>query len=102
MTSLRQLPAARVEAAVTVAGDTVHLRLRNPSKALAFQVAVAARDAKGRKIEPQMWSANYIELMPGEQRELTAELLNKPGSGVSVTVSGWNIKPVTAKAMAKR
>lgn len=102
MTSLRQLPAARVEAAVTVAGDTVHLRLRNPSKALAFQVAVAARDAKGRKIEPQMWSANYVELMPGEQRELTAELLHKPGSGLSVTISGWNIKPVTAKAMAKR
>ncbi|HZY63122.1 MAG TPA: glycosyl hydrolase family 2, partial [Edaphobacter sp.] len=102
MTALRQLPAARVEAMASVNGDTVRLRLRNPSNALAFQVSVAVRDAKGQKIEPQMWSANYIELMPGEQRELVAELPHKAQSGLMVMVSGWNIKPITATTTASK
>jgi exo-1,4-beta-D-glucosaminidase len=98
LTGLRQLPLSRVEAELRLAGDgrwVVHLR--NPSKALAFQVAVAAVDESGQDIAPMPWSDNYIELMPGETRTLTAKA---PGRipGASLVVSGWNIKTATIRA----
>jgi exo-1,4-beta-D-glucosaminidase len=109
MTALNSLPPARVEATMIVKGGTLHLRLKNSSKELAFQLSAQARDARGEKITPQMWSSNYIELMPGEERELNAEFPEhlKNQNNLSVTVSGWNVKTVTAttisqKAMAER
>ncbi|HEY4878633.1 MAG TPA: hypothetical protein VIH97_05890, partial [Candidatus Acidoferrales bacterium] len=41
------------------------------------------------------WEDNYIELMPGETRELTAQYLRGTAvfGGVDLTVSGWNFEP---------
>jgi exo-1,4-beta-D-glucosaminidase len=59
---------------------------------LAFQVAVSAVGADGKDITPVLWSDNYIELMPGETRDLSATLpANVNTNRTSVVVSGWNI-----------
>lgn len=111
MTTLTSLPKARVEAELKTAKSrdrkTVELRLHNPSKALAFQVAVSARDAHGDDITPVVWSDNYIELMPGETRVLETVLpANVPENAV-IVMSGWNMSGQTlnlasAKTVAGR
>jgi exo-1,4-beta-D-glucosaminidase len=97
MKELMSLPKAKIDARLAIAenGKTLQLRLRNDSKALAFQVAVAARNAHGEDIVPTTWSDDYIELMPGETRTLTATLpLKAPGDSI-VDLSGWNISEQT-------
>jgi exo-1,4-beta-D-glucosaminidase len=82
---------------VTTSDDrkTLQVRLQNDSKALAFQVAVAVRDAQGEDIAPATWSDNYVELMPGEARVLRAALPSRAAEGAVVVVSGWNIAEQT-------
>jgi exo-1,4-beta-D-glucosaminidase len=111
MTVLEKLPTAKVEAAshleTSADGKTVQIRLHNSSKALAFQVSVAARDTHGEDIVPAVWSDNYVELMPGESRTLIATLPAGAAEGAVVVVSGWNIPEQTlhlssAKMVASR
>jgi exo-1,4-beta-D-glucosaminidase len=98
LTALRQLPEAKVESTLHVESDgTWTVRLHNPSKALAFQVAVDGVGKDGQDISPMPWSDNYVELMPGETRILSAKPLSAE-SGASVVVSGWNIPSETLKA----
>ena len=52
-----------------------------------------ANDA-GDLVAPVLWSDNYIELLPGESRTLTAVLPSAP-SRVEVRLSGWNIPEQT-------
>ncbi|WP_446744532.1 glycosyl hydrolase 2 galactose-binding domain-containing protein [Silvibacterium acidisoli] len=100
MSALRSLPAAHIEAESHLlhsqAGETVEVRLHNPSKALAFQVAVAAKSKDGEDITPVLWSDNYVELLPGESMTLTAQLPQHV-AGASIEVSGWNINSSTLR-----
>ena len=103
LTALDSLPVAdplHVSAEVERRGEgaEVRIQLHNPSKNLAFQVRLAIRH-KNEDMEtlPVFWSDNYIELMPGEQRTVTAQYL-KSGAiegNSELTVSGWNVKTET-------
>jgi exo-1,4-beta-D-glucosaminidase len=45
------------------------------------------------------WDDNYVSLMPGEQRVITAtyeDAANRP-TAPGVKVDGWNVKPTTVK-----
>ncbi len=75
--------------------EITHVVLQNPSKNLAFFVRLKVdKGVKGDEILPVVWEDNYISLMPGEKREVTAtyrasELgTSKP----AVEVSGWNVE----------
>jgi exo-1,4-beta-D-glucosaminidase len=102
MTALRNLPPAHITATTRSEGTLVHLHVSNPSQALAFQVSVELEDAQGAKLPRITWSDNYIELMPGEECDLTAlvpsdilsrvELKGKPEW--KVKIEGWNVSPV--------
>jgi len=104
MTALANLPAARLKAGAQVAGQIVHLRISNASKALAFQVAAELDDEHGARLPRITWSDNYVALMPGEERELTASipadmLVNAKGAaGWKVKVGGWNTEAVSVAA----
>ena len=109
MTELMSLPKTKVTAHVMASaeGRTVQVRLQNESKSLAFQVSVAVRDAHREDIAPVMWSDNYVSLMPGESRVLTATLPPHTPQNAVVVVSGWNIPEQTLhlsseKAIASR
>lgn len=51
---------------------------------------------------PVLWEDNYIELMPGESREITAEFPKHDAlrAGARLSVTGWNIEPSTVPIAA--
>jgi exo-1,4-beta-D-glucosaminidase len=102
LTALQNLPKAKLEASgrsvSTAGGPEVRLTLKNPSDHLAFQVRFGVRK-KGQDAEilPVFWDDNYIELMPGESREISARYLRTTdiSEPLEMTVAGWNIETIT-------
>jgi exo-1,4-beta-D-glucosaminidase len=101
MTALNRLPKVRLEAAARyekdAAGDRVRVTLRNPSPDLAFQVHVGVRRAgEDEEVLPVLWEDNYLALMPGESKALTARYLKKGvlGERGMLVVDGWNVDPL--------
>jgi exo-1,4-beta-D-glucosaminidase len=94
LTALANLPAAKLMATAVVSktsrGREVRVELENPSSALAFQVSAAVRSSKGELIAPVIWSDNWIELVPGEKRVLTALLPESGAEAPVVEIGSWN------------
>ena len=71
-----------------------HVTLENPSKNLAFFVRLKVdKGPKGEEILPVVWEDNYISLLPGEKRQVTATYrASELGAAKpSVEVKGWNV-----------
>jgi exo-1,4-beta-D-glucosaminidase len=69
--------------------------LENPSKSIAFFVRLKLDNGKGgEEILPVVWQDNYISLLPGEKREITATYrANNMGvTKPDVEVGGWNVE----------
>lgn len=94
MQDLKSLPRADIKATMFIHGRELQVHLENPSHALAFQVEVIGKNAKGEMIIPLLWSDDFVELMPGEHRDLTATLPAN-SEGTNVVVSGWNTNTLT-------
>ena len=76
-TSLAQLPKVKLKVSERTErkgeDSFTHVTLENPSKNLAFFVRLkVSKGAKGEEILPVVWEDNYISLLPGEKREVTA------------------------------
>jgi exo-1,4-beta-D-glucosaminidase len=99
LTALANLPPAkllaRAEIESTPRGREVRLYLDNESSALAFQLHAAVRTQSGGLIAPVLWSDNWIELVPGESRTLTALLPDGADAPAVVQLEGWNVAPET-------
>jgi exo-1,4-beta-D-glucosaminidase len=99
LTALDSLPSAgRIEVATSredgTSGALVRVRLRNPSDHLAFQVRLGIHHSReNTEILPVLWQDNYMELMPGESREIVAQFPSPDAlRGESeLTIDGWNI-----------
>jgi exo-1,4-beta-D-glucosaminidase len=94
LTALTSLPPAKLVAHVelekTARGREMRVTLENPSAALAFQVSAAVRTQSGGLIAPVIWSDNWIELVPGEKRVLTAVLPEGGADAAVVQIASWN------------
>ena len=69
--------------------------IENPSNSLAFFVRLKVdKGVKGDEILPVLWQDNYISLLPGEKREVTATYrASELGTAKpAVEVSGWNVE----------
>ena len=103
LTALQSLPSAGkldISAATEQAreGPLVRVNLHNPSDHLAFQIQIAIRRKNADdEILPVLWQDSYIELMPGESREIAAQFLSADAlhGDTELTVTGWNIEPAT-------
>jgi exo-1,4-beta-D-glucosaminidase len=102
MTALGSLPVAHIAATVHTFGNLIRVHLTNPSTKLAFQIAVEVRDERGERLPRATWTDNYIELMPGEERELMASIPSDMISGAGskraewkVKIEGWNTAALT-------
>jgi exo-1,4-beta-D-glucosaminidase len=102
-TALQDLPPAKVTTALTseVKGsDHVdHVTLENTSSHLAFFVHLTVLKGKdGADVKPIFWEDNYVTLMPGEKREITATYDAKLLRGATPTIQmdGLNL-PEAAK-----
>jgi len=101
-TALEKLPRVRLAATTVMeSGEQspqVRVKLLNPSTNLAFQVRLGIRNhGDSMEILPVLWDDNYIELLPGESREISARYLASDALERSpeLTVAGWNIEPLT-------
>ena len=69
--------------------------LANPSNSVAFFVRLkVTRGTGGPEILPVIWQDNYISLLPGEKREITATY-HASSMGTAkpeIEVSGWNVQ----------
>jgi exo-1,4-beta-D-glucosaminidase len=75
--------------------EITHVTLENPSKSLAFFVRLKVdKGIKGEEILPVVWEDNYISLLPGEKREVTATYrASELGAAKpAVEVSGSNVE----------
>ena len=102
LSALTHLPPAQVtahaEITATPAGRELRVELENGKSALAFQLHAAARTADGGLIAPVFWEDNWIELVPGERRTLTALLPEDAPAAVRVEIDGWNVAPAAIAA----
>ena len=98
-TALSQLPKVKLRVAdhTERKGEEAitHVTLENPSKSLAFFVRLKVnKDKGGDEILPVLWQDNYISLLPGEKRDVTA-MYRAQTLGTSqpaVEISGWNVE----------
>jgi exo-1,4-beta-D-glucosaminidase len=89
MRALNTLPKVHVEAAMTAQKNGAQVTVENTGPALAF--AVRLKIVSGdEEVLPVLWEDNYIALMPGEKRTLTAQFETK--KPVTLAVSGWNVE----------
>lgn len=104
LTALTHLPTATVQASAELvhdkSGRQIQLHLSNSSNALAFQVRVVVRTPSGDLVAPVIWSDDWIELVPGESRTLTATLPDNAPANAVVKLSGWNIASQTLVPVA--
>ena len=98
-TALAQLPKVKLKVSDRTErkGEESYTQvtLENPSKNLAFFVRLkVSRGAKGEEILPVVWRENYVSLLPGEKREITATYRTRElGTAKPVVeVSGWNVE----------
>jgi exo-1,4-beta-D-glucosaminidase len=81
--------------------DVTRVTVRNPSSHLAFFIHLRVnKNEHGAEILPVLWQGNYFELMPGEEREVTASYSKGALQGAKpyVAVNGWNVAPVSVAA----
>jgi exo-1,4-beta-D-glucosaminidase len=98
-TALAQLPKLKLKVTShteSKGADSVTLvTVENPSKSLAFFVHLKVnKGANGEEILPVVWQDNYISLLPGEKRELSATYQTSAlgTSKAAVEVTGWNVE----------
>jgi len=99
MTALAGLPSTNVEwkSEIERRGEEeiVHIHMRNAGAKVAFLVRADLKHAHNREeIAPVLWDDNYIALLPGESRTLTATLrMRDLGTAAPfISVEGWNVK----------
>jgi exo-1,4-beta-D-glucosaminidase len=98
-TALSQLPKVKLKISERSEKkgeeEITHVTVENPSKSLAFFVRLKVeKSTKGEEILPVVWEDNYISLLPGEKREITASYRASElgGAKPAVEVSGWNVE----------
>ncbi len=102
-TALRSMPAAKVRATARfVHGATgtaeARMTLTNPGKTIAFFLRLQIVGASGEEALPVFWGDNYISLMPGETRTLSATYRARDLRGTPrVIITGWNVPRVAAR-----
>jgi exo-1,4-beta-D-glucosaminidase len=98
LTALARLPKAQIKASSRTERrgpeSITHVTVENPGSALAFFLRLkVVKGAGGDEVLPVLWQDNYVSLLPGEKRELTATYRTKELGGTKpvVEVSGFNV-----------
>jgi exo-1,4-beta-D-glucosaminidase len=98
-TALAQMPKTKLNVSSRTqregAESITHVTLENPGKNVAFFVRLKVNKGKGgEEILPVVWQDNYVSLLPGEKREITATYRSSElgTSKAEVEVKGWNVE----------
>jgi exo-1,4-beta-D-glucosaminidase len=102
-TALRSMPPAAVNARAVFSRSGVtgqaRVTLTNPGKSIAFFLRLQVTGKGGEEALPVLWEDNYVTLLPGESRTLTASyrIRDLGGARPQVVVTGWNIHRAFAR-----
>jgi exo-1,4-beta-D-glucosaminidase len=102
-TALRSIPAAAVNATARFSsrGGTGQARvtLKNPGRSIAFFMRLQVTGRGGEEALPVLWEDNYVSLLPGETRVVTAtyRVRDLGGAPPKVVVTGWNVHRAIAR-----
>ena len=113
LTGLNSLPQIKLQASAVVQKSAgaergkAHVRVKNPSASMAFQIRLRLADRKeNNDVVPVLWDDNYFSLLPGEERIISAtyDAQELDGRLPIVEVGGFNIAEgeVPQKAGAMR
>lgn len=88
--------------------ETITVTAKNPSKSVAFMAHLrVTRGPGGDDVVPIFWSDNYVSLLPGEERVITAKYDSSAldGKPALLVVDGYNVvsntvQPASAMAAA--
>lgn len=100
-TALRTMRSQSVQASARFTSHAgvgeARVTLRNPGRSVAFFVRLQVTGKGGEEALPVEWEDNYVSLLPGESRVLTARyrVRDLGGGAPGLVVSGWNV-PRTA------
>ncbi|MDQ2665782.1 MAG: glycosyl hydrolase family 2 [Gemmatimonadota bacterium] len=95
---LRDMPKATVQSSsrFSTQGGTGHARitLKNSGAQLAFFIRLQVTGRGGNEALPVLWEDNYVSLLPGESRVITASyrLRDLGGAPPRLRVTGWNVR----------
>jgi exo-1,4-beta-D-glucosaminidase len=101
LTGLNSLPQIKLQTTALVeqtAGATTgkaHVRVKNPSSSVAFQVRLRLANKKDDlDVAPVFWEDNYFSLLPGEERIISVsyDTANLQGTHPVIQVGGFNIE----------
>jgi exo-1,4-beta-D-glucosaminidase len=97
-TALTTLPSVRLNISTKTErrgkDEVAHVTLANPSPSLAFFVHLKIKkDRDGDEVLPILWQDNYLSILPGEKREVSATFgwEGLQGSGLYLSVDGYNV-----------
>ena len=97
-TALRNMPAAPVKSSATFSSSggmgKARVTLANSGSGVAFFVRLQVTGKGGQEALPVTWEDNYISLLPGESRVVTASyrLRDLGGAPPKLRISGWNVR----------
>jgi len=100
LTALARLPATALAVGARFEGappeGRARVSVKNTGGTLAFQVHLRLVDAQaGDELLPVFWEDNYLELLPGESREIAVSYpLDRAGRRLDVVAEAWNAPPV--------
>ena len=102
-TALRSMPQTSVTASARFSSSggtgTARVTLKNPGKDIAFFLRLRVTGRDDEEALPVLWEDNYVSLLPGETRALTAKyrVRDLGGAAPHVMVTGWNVRRATAR-----
>jgi exo-1,4-beta-D-glucosaminidase len=100
LTGLATLPQARLQASAAIeqaansGAGKAHIRVKNPSTGVAFQVRLRLASKKeDLDVVPVFWDDNYFSLLPGEERLLSVsyDASQLHGEHPVIQIGGFNI-----------
>ena len=90
-TALRGMPVGSVKVRTTFTRGEARVTLTNPGTTLAFFVRLQVVGSDGEEVLPMLWDDNYVTVLPGETRVITARWSAKDLRGAPrVVASAWN------------
>jgi len=96
--ALNTLPSAEIDLSTHLShqGENiiVHVKLKNVSDKIAFFINLTLKNDSGNTIFPVFWDDNYINLLPGETKNINCDVPKNISSinKIELIVSGWNMK----------
>ena len=106
---MQDLPKATVRTSLHPAVSSEHdvafrVSVENTGKSVAFLTRLRlVKGTEQAEILPVFWEDNYISLLPGEKREVTANVRKTDFAGAEPTlvVDGFNLAPISAHEKEK-